>query len=427
MVKITSKTPSRNILQWSKLLMITGGTQAVVQGFGLLLGIFIIRSLTKEEYAFYTIANTMLGTMTVLADGGINNGAMAAGGKVWKDRFELGKVLSTSINLRKRFAVYSLIVTIPILIYLLNRQSASITVIVLIILALIPSFWAALSDSLLQTVPKLHQAIPKLQRNQLFVAIVRVIMGGVMVFIFPFTYIAILANGIPRLIGNYRLRKIAGEFVEKDAPVDKEIEKGILKIVVRTLPGSIYYCISGQILVWLLSFFGNSESVASVGALGRLAMLLSLFSTVFATLIIPRFSRLPSNSSQLLKKYIIIFLGLVVLLSGFLICIYFGSDIILQILGNKYSGLNVELLLAMIGSCFSLLSGAAFGLYSNRGWVINPILMISVNLISMLLLASVLDVTSLIGALYFNIWVNIISFVMNFIYGLIKILKLKSN
>jgi len=81
----------------------------------------------------------------------------------------------------------------------------------------------------------------------------------------------------------------------------------------------------------------------------------------------------------------------------------------------------------MVGSCFSLLSGAAFGLYSNRGWMINPILMISVNLISMLLLASVLDVTSLIGALYFNIWVNIISFVMNFIYGFIKILKLKSN
>jgi len=173
MNKLTSGTSKATVLQWGKLLTITGGAQALVQGLGLLVGVLIIRLLPKEEYAFYTIANTMLGTMTVLADGGINNGAMAAGGEVWQDRYGLGKVLRTSIHMRKKFAVYSLIVTIPILIYLLNKQDAPWTSILLITLALIPSFWAALSDSLLQTVPKLHQAIPPLQKNQLLVSLMR--------------------------------------------------------------------------------------------------------------------------------------------------------------------------------------------------------------------------------------------------------------
>lgn len=42
MVKTTSKTQNKNILQWGRLLMITGGTQAVVQGFGLLIGTFLL-------------------------------------------------------------------------------------------------------------------------------------------------------------------------------------------------------------------------------------------------------------------------------------------------------------------------------------------------------------------------------------------------
>src|SRR5690349_4585514 len=78
----------------SKLVTITGGAQALVQGAGLICGILIIRLLPTNEYAFYTLANTMLGTMTVLADGGISTGVMAQGGKVWQSKAELGTVLS---------------------------------------------------------------------------------------------------------------------------------------------------------------------------------------------------------------------------------------------------------------------------------------------------------------------------------------------
>jgi hypothetical protein len=46
-----------------------------------LYGILIIR-LLPVEYAFYTLANTMHRTMTVLADGGITTGVMSQVGKV---------------------------------------------------------------------------------------------------------------------------------------------------------------------------------------------------------------------------------------------------------------------------------------------------------------------------------------------------------
>ena len=139
----------KNIVHWIKLVFITGGTQISVQLITLAGGILIIRQLPTKEYAFYTIANAMLGTMSLLADGGISTGVMSQGGKVWNDREKLGIVMATGLHLRRRFAIFSLASSIPILSYLLWHNGASFWQILLIVLCIIPAFFAALSDSLL--------------------------------------------------------------------------------------------------------------------------------------------------------------------------------------------------------------------------------------------------------------------------------------
>src|SRR5690606_2402187 len=135
------------ISEWSKLIVITGSSQILIQALGFISGILVIRLLSIHEYALYTLANTMLGTLTILADGGISTGTMALGGKVWRDRDELGKVVATGLDLRKKFAVGSLLVSVPILIYLLRHHEASWLMTVLIVLSLIPAFFSALSGT----------------------------------------------------------------------------------------------------------------------------------------------------------------------------------------------------------------------------------------------------------------------------------------
>ncbi len=65
------------LLYWGKLISITGSAQIIVQAVGFVSGILIIRLLPVQEYAFYTLVNTMLGTVALLVDGGISTGAMA--------------------------------------------------------------------------------------------------------------------------------------------------------------------------------------------------------------------------------------------------------------------------------------------------------------------------------------------------------------
>ncbi len=67
---------------WGKLISVTGSAQVLIQALGFISGIIIIRLLPTEEYAFYTLANTMLGTMNILSDAGVSTGVMAQGGKV---------------------------------------------------------------------------------------------------------------------------------------------------------------------------------------------------------------------------------------------------------------------------------------------------------------------------------------------------------
>ncbi|PBJ08962.1 polysaccharide biosynthesis protein [Flavobacterium sp. ACN6] len=414
-------------INWGKLISITGSAQIIIQALGFASGILIIRLLPVEEYAFYTLANTMLGTMTVLADGGITTGVMALGGKVWDDKEKMGIVLATGLDLRKKFAIASLLVSVPILFYLLLHNGASWMVSVLIAIALIPAFYAALSDSLLEIIPKLNQTILPLQRNQIEVGIGRLILSGLTMFIFPWAFIAVIAAGIPRIWGNIGLRKIVYTMAAKEQQTDIEVRKEIIHLVKRILPTSIYYCLSGQITIWLISIFGNTTSLAQLGALSRLSVMLSIFSAIIATLIIPRFAKLTSNKYLLLKRFFQIMGLLIILLSIIVLIVYLLPTPILWLLGDAYKGLPFELLLSIVSSCIGLLGGIVFNLYSSRGWAMSPIALILINLLAIIISAGMLDLGSLRGVLYFNIVLGLVALIQTVLFCTYNILLVKNE
>ncbi|MBS7566451.1 polysaccharide biosynthesis protein [Mucilaginibacter sp. Bleaf8] len=408
------------ILQWSKLLTVTGSAQLVVQGIGLISGVIIIRLLSTQQYALYTIVNTMLGTMTVLTDGGISSGVMAQGGKVWNDRQKLGAVMVTGYNLRKKFAIGSLLLSIPLMYYMLLHQGSDWLQATIIFISLIPSFIAALSDSLLETCIKLKQDITSLQKNQIAVAALRLIASAFL-FVTPWAAAAIILSGIPRIWGNVKLRVLSEKYVDWNQPVDKESQSEIMSVVKRVLPGAVYYSFSGQITTWLISIFGNNSSVAQIGALGRITILLSILTSVFGTIIIPRFARLGNDKRVLLKKYLQILISLSIIGVLVIAIVWLFSSQILWVLGSKYATLNNELVLSIVGSTFSLISGASFMLTSGRGWVLNPVITISINILAIIAGIFLFDISTLHGILIFNIFISAVQAVRAIIYGFIAI------
>ncbi|RZK42726.1 MAG: polysaccharide biosynthesis protein [Hymenobacter sp.] len=422
--RISNNPNYTKVLEWGKLITITGGAQVLVQLTGFLSGIAIIRLLPIQEYAFYTLANTMLGAMVMLSDSGVGSGVMAESGKVWQDKQKLGVVLATGLHLRKRFAIVSLLFTLPVLVYLLSSHGASWLTIGLIIAAIIPAALAALSDSLLEIAPKLHQDIKPLQRNSAEVSLIRLALSGLLVFLAPFTFAALLANGLPRIYGNYRLRKVGERFAEGNMSPDPAIQASIIRGVKRTLPIVIYSCLSGQLTIWLISFFGKTDGISQIGALSKIGALFNLISVLLSTLVVPRFSRMPAFRQGLLKSFLLIQAGTFVITIFLVFGIWLFSNQILWVLGKNYAHLNYQLLLVAISNSIGLMVGVCSQLVLSRGWFLNPYILVVINFLSTVLSLTFFKMTSLVAILYFDITVLIIAYLLASVFGIISIRKL---
>lgn len=421
--QVSANPRHAKIYNWVKLITFTGGAQAVVQGAGLLCGILVIRLLPTQEYVWYTLANSMLGTMALLADAGISTGVMAEGGRVWQDKDKLGAVLATGLDLRKKFAIGSLIIAIPLLSYFLLTNGANWLMTILVVATLIPAFLAALSDSLLEIIPRLHQDIGPLQKNQLAVSVGRLILSSVALFVFPFAFVAIFASSLPRTYGNIQLRKIAEPFINSNQRPDPEVRNSILKIVKRGLPELLYFTFSSQITIWLLALFGSSTSIAQVGAISRLGMVINLVNVLFTILVIPRFAKAES-SPELLSKFFKISFS-VVLLSMFIsLLVWLFSDAILAVLGNNYKNLQHELFLYSLNSCVGLLISVCFGLYSSRGWIIKPALALTSNITFLVAGILIFNVSTVTGVLLFNLFIACCQVVLHFSFAVSKLKRI---
>ncbi|RYE20586.1 MAG: polysaccharide biosynthesis protein [Sphingobacteriaceae bacterium] len=424
--RISNNLRYAKVFEWGKLITITGGAQVLVQLTGFLSGIIIIRLLPIQEYAFYTLANTMLGAMIMLSDSGVGSGVMAESGKVWQDREKMGRVLATGLNLRKRFAIISLLFTLPVLVYLLSSHGADWLTILLITGAIIPSALAALSDSLLEIAPKLHQDIKPLQRNSAEVSVIRLALSGLLVFFAPFTFSALFANGLPRIYGNYKLRKLGERFASVNESPDPIIQEAIIRGVKRTLPIVIYSCLSGQLTIWLISFFGKTDGISQIGALSKIGALFNLVLIILSTLIVPRFSRMPVSKQGLLKYFLSIQVGTLAITLVLILGIWLFSDQILWVLGKNYEHLNYQLLLVGISNSIGLMVSVCSQLALSRGWFLNPYIIIVINFVSVILSLTFFKMTSLVAILYFDITFLIITYLLAFAFGLFSIYKLPS-
>lgn len=400
--------------EWSKMFAIVGGAQTIIQALGLLSGLIIIRFLPKQEYALYTIANSILGAMCVLSDGGISTAILALGAKNWQDRAKLSAILQTGLLLRRKFSFVIIGIACPITIFLLHQNDASYIYALVIFISMIPAFYAAVSDSLLEIIPKLHGKIYNLQQNQIAVSVSKILFNF-LVFLVPFTSIALIGNGIARIFGNIQLKKINSHFTD-DCQSNTELSSEILLTVKKAFPGLLYYCFSGQISMWILSTIGSTDSIANVGALSRISIIISTLSSMSAALLIPSFSKSNYSRENTMAKFIqslLLFSGACFIF--FLSTIVFSNEY-LQVLGTEYVNLNYELMLSVAGAAIFSITGFMYGLSSAKGYILKPAVYVTGSILSMVVGAVLFEVSSLDGILYYNLFVAFVQFTMYLLY-----------
>jgi O-antigen/teichoic acid export membrane protein len=390
-----------------RALLETGSLQVGIHVIGFVAGLAAIRLLPVAEFAYYTVAYAMLGTLTVLTDCGIAQAVLARGARLWQNSAALSSTLASGRALRRRFALISTLAALPILFVVLRQQGASAPTALLTSLSIVPLFITTLSGHLFEVIVKLHQQIRELQWVQLRGAAIRLVIVVGAITLFPYAWLASVGAGLAQVWATSRTQRLAGRIVNLAAPPDPEATRDIQAQIRRVAPHAVYYAISGQINVWLISVFGNANAVAATGALGRLAMVFGVATTIVSLLYIPRFARLPSKSFARVQRVFWAAQAVLVLcISAIVGLVWLFPSAALAILGPSYASLTREVALAVAGGGLGLLAGSTYSLAAARGVVLAPMVVIPATMIIQVLLAVLLPVSTVAGVLWFGVLAN---------------------
>jgi O-antigen/teichoic acid export membrane protein len=389
--------------------------QGLVQVVGFMSGILLVRTLEQREYAYFTIANTMQGTINLLADIGISVGLVSIGGRVWQDRHRFGQLINTALSIRKKLGGVVVLAVTPIMYFLLTKNGASLSYTVLLIFVVLIGLIFQLSIGVFGVVPRLRADIGKIQVIDFTGAAVRLLMLIGLVFVFLNAGVAVaVASGVA-FLQYAMLRKYSAGVIDLGACENAEDRSEMIRLIKHLAANSVFYCFQGQITIFLISFFAHhATSVAEVGALGRLAMIFSILTNLLTNIFVPAFARC-QNERKLRWLYVAIVGGV----AAFSLAIIFGAWVFprefLFILGNKYSHLHRELLFMVGGAVLSALTGTFWALNASKAWVAGAWLYIPLTLATQIALIPYTDFSSVSGVLIFNLLSTVPNLLLNLV------------
>jgi hypothetical protein len=226
----------------------------------------------------------------------------------------------------------------------------------------------------------------------------------------PLAWLAMLSGAAGGLVTHIlagRNVPRADESPQVGAPVaNRKPIEGIARYVLPAALSAAYFSIQAPLTVWLSAYFAGTQSVAEIGALGRLGLIFGLLSGFTGTVLIPRLS-VVTDDSHYLRRYLQFWAVLIAFGAGVVVLAFVVPEWLLFLLGNAYSGLASGVLLVAISSVLSTWGGYAVGINNARGWVRHQPAAVTIFALLQISLIGILDLSTTIGVLYYGVWSNL--------------------
>lgn len=414
----TSSPLIRRALHRARVIGNFATVQVVVQAVSFLSGILIVRHLEQRDYAYYTIANTMQGTINVLADIGISIGLISIGGRVWQDRHRFGELINTARRLRHKMGLGAILIVTPVLYFMLARNGAPLLYSAILIAGVLGGLLAQFGVGVLGVVPRLRSDIGRIQVIDLSGAALRLVGLLALIFIFLNAGLAIAVSSAAFVAQYLLLHRYVRGVIDLQAPPNESDHRAMIGFIKNQAANAIFFCFQGQITVFLISFFARQAgSIAEVGALGRLAMIFVIINNLLTNIFVPAFARC-QDRRRLRWLYFAIVGGV----GLFGLAVTFGAAVVpnefLFILGGRYQHLQRELLLMVGGSVLSAITGTFWALNASKAWISGSWLYIPLTLTTQVALIPFTDFSSVTGVLLFNLYSAIPNLLLNAVLSL---------
>ena len=389
-----------------------GVVQVTVQILGIVTGIVVVRLLPAPQYALYTIANSMLSAMFLLADGGVSTAAAGIGGRAGRDRDRLGQTISTAL---KVIGWLRNLVSVPIavvLIWLLARNGATPIEVTIISPLVLAGAAIALHNEIYTVVARLKGNTRVLQAVSFGTAGLRLVSTVLFSAAGLIVETAMLSVVISYAAQWWAMRRWTRSNLDLGARTAAAVQTELKSVVARRLPGALHYVLQAQIGVWLLSIFGSAGTVADLGALNRISVIFVVLLNTMNNVVVPHYTRC-QDPTQLGKLYLQIMMGFAGMAAIPVTLVWLAPQPILWVLGDQYMHLPTELVLAVLSASLGSLTGLSWALNANRAWFVPPWISIPIGLLVQLSAMLVIGVSTVRAVLLVAIFTSVTDLVVN--------------
>ncbi len=373
-------------------------TQAGVQAIGAVTGLMLVRWMPKDEYAWLTICGSLLATMGLLADGGIATAITSMSGRVAGDKTALAQVADACLGVRNRLALLSLVLTLPPFYVLFVRTDLPPGMAALVVGTAALMLWPVTSSKFLPVTLRIGGLLKSTQVMELSAALLRCGLTAVVLMlgwrqVYPAFLATIASICLHVWLADRGVKRAVG------VATGTEAQRAEVRGFVRALYANhIFFCVQGQIAMWIISFSSGVTEIADVGALSRLTVFFAIFGSMFHYVVLPSIAS-TKCPLQVRTKFIVSMAGTL----GAVLLVIAAAWVLprpfLWILGGSYSHLSLELPLAFAAQGLGVMNSLIWTFMQVRGWVSLSWLNIPLTLGGYVLGVLVSDLTTVSGVL----------------------------
>lgn len=321
-------------------------TQLGVIGLNAATGFFLVRSLPEREFAWFTILNAMNATYAVILEPLTGSGLQSVVEGWQEETGRLGQAMDSAFQARWKWIVLVSLPLLPWTFYLLRSVDSPAWTALILIGVAVAALPAVTGVTIRMLPSRLTADALSLLKVDVMGAASRLCLSVVMVSLQKATVLAVAATGLAQVLQGWLTRRLGTARHHRNGVADAATVSQLHGLMRAMLAHTVFQCFQAQIGIWVLGLFATSQSVAQMGALSRLGIVLAPLGALFQQLIIPKFARLASRGQR--RWFGLQALGLLLgcCILAVVVCLLMPVPI-LWVLGPAYQHLTGELPVAM--------------------------------------------------------------------------------
>jgi len=413
---LASKSYLSVFTRWTNLSGRVAIAQIFIQGVNAITGLVLVRLMAKEDYAWLTVAASLLATLNLLADGGVSTGLTVIGGQLHDQKTLFARLLTDALGLSFKLCTFGFLLATPFFWTIFENVGAPHSIKLGVMVLAFVSSYSAISTALYGVANRLQKRVQFVQGAEATAAITRLaLILGVAGFgdlsVLPTLAATVFSIWVQGVFIRSQSRELIGH-LQTQTSYGPEL-KGFIKSLYAN---HVFFCLQAQFTTWIIGWLAGSGEVADLGALARLGLLFTAISAPFTQLAIPAVARIREPRTLRIRLATVFVVAVSATVS--IICVsWLFPTPFLWLLGDKYRHLGSELPLAIIGQGITMVAGLAWSLALARGWVKRAWMTIFTTSLGFVIAGLVAPLNTVTGVLQFNI----VAIIPTFLYCAIVI------